>query len=1562
LCGVELGVFGPVVARAPSGLIEFSRAKERALLAALALFRGRAVSTDRLVDALWGDEPPIRAEKALQTHVQRLRGALGPGVVETRSDGYALATTVVVDADLFESEAGADGSAENLRAALARWTGEPYVDLGDWSPARLERERLAELRDHVLEACLALEIDAGAAGGCVGELETMVAEKPLRERRWLLLMTALQRDGRVAEALRTYQRARQTFVEELGIDPGPELRALEEQILMEGVESDGAVRASPAAVALPSGVVTFLLTDVEGSAESWEADASEMSRAVRLHDSLIGAAVSGAGGTLLKLHGEGEGTFSVFARATEAVNAAVTARRALDIQAWPEGLRLEARFAVHMGEVEERAGEYFGTAVNRAARIRSLAIGGQILVSHAVAEVVRDHLAADVSVVELGEQHLRGLAHPERVSAVVDAARPVREAIGGMCPYKGLLAFEPEDSDVFFGREETVGVLLGRLLARRLVVVVGASGSGKSSVVRAGVAAAIMRGEVAASKCWSSVILTPGEHPLRTLPEELRNADTTNRVVLVVDQMEELFTACRDATEREEFVDAVLDAVEQDDGSALVACALRADFYGHCAVIPRLATALSDASVLLGVMTDRELRRAIEGPAEVAGLRLETGLVDVMLADLAHEPGSLPLLSHALLETWRRRSGRTLTLHGYQESGGVRGAIAKTAEAVWTDALTERTRPVARRIFLRLTELGDGTEDTRRRVTRSELVSGTDAEATDEVLGLLVDRRLVTADDTTVQVAHEALIREWPRLRAWLDDDREGLRAHRHLTHAADDWTALGRVPSELYRGPRLAATREWLARDDTAQLNELEAAFMHESEALEQTERAARERATRRFHTLFAATAVLLIIAVAGALVATTQRNRAQHQATRADSQRLAAQAGNLAGSHLDLALLLAVEARELDDSVAARGALEAVLSQSARLERYVALGTHTASAVSADGRLLAVGHSDGAVEVRDLTNGRLVTTFADGTASVADLGFSADGQTLAVTHQDGTIDLRDLATGAARSLAGHAYGYWFGPTFSPDSRQLVAADLRGDLAIWDPTSSVRSATMLGRPRSDTVSALAWTPDGRNLAVNYASAETIAVWDVSTRRLARQMPVPNSMGSKLALGPDGHTLALGGIDGRIRLFDFATGRLSGPTLGDPGPSVDWLAFSPDGATLAVGNAAGTVTQWDVATRHPRGQPLVGVSADTYTGVLATGGRLITLGSHTAGVWRLTTVGPALGRLVADFPGSPAGVFLSHNGELAFMSANSADRWLLFDMARGHVVATHPMTDILYAGAWSPDTTKFAYGRPDGRVRLVDPRTGTNLGLLGGHRGVVFTVAFSPGGRTLAGGGADGTVIVWDVATHRPLSPPYTGVGAILGVAFSPDGKTLAITGLGGTVSVYDIATHRLRYTYNAHESLLRVAFGPDGKTLAVGTTAGETLLLDATTGRPRGEPLTGHGGEVYDVDFSGDGRTLATTSFDGTVILYNVASHQPIGEPLDAGYGGAVFGRLTPDGHTLASSYLQGQIVLWDIDPNTWQQRACETAGRNLTHDEWHQYLGARPYHKTCAQWPAGP
>ena len=334
----------------------------------------------------------------------------------------------------------------------------------------------------------------------------------------------------------------------------------------------------------------------------------------------------------------------------------------------------------------------------------------------------------------------------------------------------------------------------------------------------------------------------------------------STHTLLVVDQFEELFTLCRSEAEQLAFVQNLTTAACQPGGTAVVVIVLRADFYAHCARFDLLRQLLAQHQEYIGPMTTGELRCAIDEPAQQGHWEFEPGLVDLLLHDVGAdagqmpEPGALPLLSHALLATWERRRGRTLTLSGYTASGGVRGAIAETAESVFYDQLDREQRQIARQIFLRLTELGggDAQADTRRRVSIDELPSRPeDKDAVHQVLSALADARLVTTDENAAEVAHEALIREWPTLRGWLEEDREGLRLHRHLTEAAQEWEARSRSPDGLYRGARLAQAAEWAAQHPE-DVNALERAFLEASQFLAETE--AREREAQRQRELEAA------------------------------------------------------------------------------------------------------------------------------------------------------------------------------------------------------------------------------------------------------------------------------------------------------------------------------------------------------------------------------------------------------------------------------------------------------------------------------------------------------------------------------------------------------------------------------------------------------------------------------------------------------------------------------------------------------------------------------------
>jgi WD40 repeat protein len=754
--------------------------------------------------------------------------------------------------------------------------------------------------------------------------------------------------------------------------------------------------------------------------------------------------------------------------------------------------------------------------------------------------------------------------------------------------------------------------------------------------------------------------------------------------------------------------------------------------------------------------------------------------------------------------------------------------------------------------------------------------------------------------------------------------------------------------------------------RDAVAQL----AAPMHglAKDDLESEDVRLQRRARRLARTGVIALTLLTAVAVLFGAVAVRERNSAQanarlarHQATVADSQRLAAQAQTLAAGNFEVALLLAVEAHKLDDSVASRGALEAVLSTDARLEQVVQLGDNTTTAIGADGRLLAVADAQGHVTVRDIAHGRVLTEFTEGARPVDTLTFSRDGHTLAVSREGG-VDLRSVVSGlpVAPPLIWSGSG-GLGMVFSPDGTQLVATDQRGEVVSWQLSSKSRAARVLRRPTSSISTAWAWSPDSRTLAVQDSSG-AVTLFDPTTGRLREEIPIADvSCPTSMAFTPDGRALVVGVADGRIALFDLSTRRQSGPPMGDPGPCINWFAYSPDGSTLAAANATGTVTQWDVVRRHQRGPPLVGIGVNTKFGVIGADDTLITRDPQSVSVWRLGTVAPVLGRPIERIGNDSAGVFLSHDGSLAFASASRADHWILYDLRHGRILATHPKTVPIDWAAWSPDATTIALASTDGRVPLLDPTTGRTLGVLPDHHGSTTIVTFSPDGRLLASGSADGTVLVWNVAARRVDGAPFHAMSSVYGAAFSPDGKTLAIASTDGKLTFYDLKTHRALHTYDAHELVIRVVFSPDGKMVALGGSAG-TRLVDVATGQPLGEPLAGHTGMVIFVGFDGDGSTLASASFDGTVILYDVASHQPIGEPLDAGYpGGVSVSPLTPDGRTLAASYGDGHIVLWDVDPASWQRRACALAGRNLTRDEWRQYLGTRPYEKTCAQWPIG-
>ncbi|HEY2593355.1 MAG TPA: ATP-binding protein, partial [Chloroflexota bacterium] len=568
--------------------------------------------------------------------------------------------------------------------------------------------------------------------------------------------------------------------------------------------------------------------------------------------------------------------------------------------------------------------------------------------------------------------------------------------VDSVCPYRGLESFEQEHADLFFGRDADIQRLLEQLKASRFVAVVAPSGSGKSSVVRAGLLPTLRRDALPGSAAWQSVLMLPGAEPLTALATELfllspsgalqptldslaTDARTlhlavslalarqprTARVVLVVDQFEELFTQCWDPQEQAQFVANLLYAATVPDGRTVVVLTMRADFYAHCTAYPELAASIAAHQHLLSPLDEEGLRQAIEGPARRTGLVFEPGLVDTILDDVIGEPGALPLLEYALTELWSHRRGTLLTLEGYRTSGGVQGALALRAEQVYA-AFSPAEQAVAQQVFLRLVESGEGTEDSRRRVDLSELTTmSAGREITERVVSALVAARLLTASGDTqtgnasVEVAHEALIRNWPRLRAWLDENRADLRLHRRLMESAREWQRLGRDDGALYRAGVLAEALELRDRKRTG-LNDLENEFLNACVALQNRERRARNRGRRL--ALLALGGGLVLALILGGL-AVLQWQRAESERGVALGRELAFEADAArkgAGVLLPRSTLLAAEALSRFPPRDSEPTLRQDLALLARpLLSLPQPGQAPRAAYSPDGQYLASGDS---------------------------------------------------------------------------------------------------------------------------------------------------------------------------------------------------------------------------------------------------------------------------------------------------------------------------------------------------------------------------------------------------------------------------------------------------------------------------------------------------------------------------------------------------------------------------------------------------------------------------
>jgi WD40 repeat protein/DNA-binding SARP family transcriptional activator len=1701
--GVEIRLLGHVGIVVDGQPVPLGGGKQRAVLAMLALHANRTVSSDELVDGLWGEHPPASAAKNLQLYVSRLRKALSKNgseaTIVTHGRGYELRLPEgAIDATRFErlveeaarepgSAAGANGAAS---AALELWRGAPLADVASEPFAAPEIGRLEELHLRAIELAIDAELAAGRHAEVIARLEELIAEEPLRERLHAQRMLALYRAGRQSEALEAYRTAREALVEQIGVEPGPELQRLQAAVL----DQDPSLDAPPPILELPaqldggSPLLAGRERELRWLRKRWQEAAAGQTRVALVYGppgigktrlaAELAADVQGDGGAVLYASG-GESpdaasgtvakarqgrrpTLLVLDNADDALPPVLEAAAALarepdaqpllisvlhhDEQGAPafaplleigaaERLRLDplsedataeiaALYAPREGPampLETLIAESEGVPlrIHRAAGGWAQAEAAERLAATAQrAAEDRIGLHTTQAAIAGGVVDLQAASERTRLYAVEEPAAPSESEV---CPFRGLAPFDAAHAEYFFGRERLVAELVARLVGSTLLAVVGPSGSGKSSAVRAGLLPALADGVVPGSEGWRRAVMRPGERPLaelsRTLaravpetgPEDaapwiadaLERLPAGERLVLCIDQFEEVFVACRDDAEREAFLDAVVEGAADPDERLVVVLAIRADFYGRCAEHADLSTLVSANQVLVGPMRRDELRRAIELPARRAGLRVEPRLVSALVGDVAGEPGGLPLLSAALFELWQHRDGRTLRHRIYERTGGVEGAVARLAEDAY-QRLSADERRRARPMLLRLAgEDAEAEALVRRRVPLDELELEHDDHAA-RALAVLTESRLLTVDEGVVEVAHEALLSEWPRLRGWLEQDAEGRRLHHHLIGAAREWRDSGGDPAELYRGARLAAALDW-AVEHEPELNELEREFLDESRAASEREAERQRRTNRRLRSLLAGVGVLLALAVVAGVIARSERQGAREAATVADAERLGAEALN--EDRFGDALRLANAGAALDDSVTTRSNLISTLLRSpAALGVLNVGGDLSSSALSPDGRTLAIGERDGTVRLFDTETRELIgdhkapgdvwsVAFDPGGDSLAIAGWKGaeafDGY-LAILDAD-TADVRgSAALGRHPAAPGPGLQYFETAAYAPDGRSLVVTysggDVNRELPLFLRRYDAASAAPLGRAvrvanRSVSTTPV-MSPDGRLFASSDRATYAI---DAETLRVVRRYPF-GAFSS--GISPDGNRLAIEHTDGGLRVLDLATGRMR--TLAAPGgpDSHEGVAsFSPDGRTLATFGDDGIVNLWDVGR---------GVKIETLEGHTGEGiGQAFSPDGHTlyaaaadstvmiwdvAGDRRLGSPFRTGLRTIPEDAYPPA-VALSPDGDTVAVGRldGKVDLIDAQTLRRRETFIAFEDTPAP-AIAFAADGRRLAVGGARGLIGIWDARSGRRIGPLldapGGpcadprstfriptcYEGTIQgALAFGPG-NLLAAASIAGELRIWDLDERELVRPPIGLPPFVIGLAFSPDGSQLAIPfgynnpGPDG-VEVLDVESGERVTRLRTEAETRSVAFSPDGGLLASGQVDATAILWGTDDWRQAGAPLPVDHRFVLGLDFSPDGRTLATSNEDGTVALWDVESQEPIGPALPGPVDKWVTARFAPDGEHLYALYENGRAFRWEVDPAAWRSRACAITGGGLTPEQWEEIVPEQDFIEVCPQ-----